>query len=392
MNTSHSLAAGRMLKVLHVQKATGIGGSEQHLAALLGRLDRARFAPFMLVLEDPARPCPDFLALLERQGIPHGVMLIRRDVDPRLVWRLARYFRRERPDIVHTHLIHADLLAIPAARLARVPAVVSTKHGANPFRRGVVGRLDGAVSHLARRVIVISDYLRTFYRDVEGIPEERITRIHYGLEPSPLPGDGISVRAELGVPPDALVVGVVARLQEGKGHADLLAAFPKVRAQIPQARLLLVGEGPLRPPLEAQAARLGLEGAVTFTGFRADVDRLLTALDLFVLPSLSEGFGLAILEAMRAARPVVATAVAAIPEIVVPDETGLLVPPADADALAAAMITLLRAPGRRTAMGRAGRARALSEFGVEKMVEATAAVYARVAPAHAPAQARGDRA
>jgi glycosyltransferase involved in cell wall biosynthesis len=358
-----------------MQKATGIGGSEHHLLTLLSRLDHSRFSPYLLVLEDPARPCPGFLAKIAGASIPHGVVPIARHIDPALPARLVARFRRWRPDIVHTHLLHADLFGIPAARLARVPAVVSTKHNDDPFRHGVVGKVDWALSRMADRVIVISDHLRRFYRDVEGLPAEKLTRIHYGLEADGVPADGAAVRREFRLAPEAPLAGVVARLEEQKGHRYLLEAFVRVRAAVPGARLLIVGLGPLRPALERQAATLGLADAVIFTGFRDDVDRIMAALDLFVLPSLWEGFGLVLLEAMRAGKAIVATAVSAIPEIVADGHTGVLVPPSDADALAAAIVRLLRSPELRGMMGRAGRERLQAEFGVERMVEQTSEIY-----------------
>ncbi len=368
------------LRVLHLQKVTGIGGSEHHLLTLLGRLDPSRFTTQMLVLEDPARPAAAFLAKIGRAAIPHEVVSIFRHVDPGLALRLIGRFRRWQPDIVHTHLLHADLFGIPAARLARVPGVVSTKHNDDPFRRGVVGRADAALARLADRVIVISDHLGRFYRDVEGISAGKLTRIHYGLDADGVPVDGSAVRREFGIG-EAPLAGVVARLEEQKGHRDLLEAFVRVRAEIPGARLLLAGSGPQDAALRAQAAALGLGDAVIFAGFRDDVDQVMAALDLVVLPSLWEGFGLVLLEAMRAGRAIVATSVSAIPEIVADGQTGLLVPPRDAGALTAAVAALLRDPRRRAAMGAAGKARLRAAFSVEAMIQATQEVYQSVASA-----------
>lgn len=368
------------LRVMHLQKATGIGGSEHHLLTLLTRLDPILVSPYLLVLQDPAHPAQAFLAKVTRAALPHGVAPIGGDLDPVLPFRLARRFRRWRPDIVHTHLLHADLYGIPAARVAGVPGVVSTKHNDDPFRAGVVGRADAALARLADRVIVISDHLARFYRNVEGIPAGKLTRIHYGLDANAETPDGSVVRREFSIG-DAPLAGVVARLEEQKGHRYLLDAFVNVRAEIPRARLLLAGSGPQDAALRAQAAALGLGEAVIFAGFRDDVDRVMAALDLFVLPSLWEGFGLVLLEAMRAGRAIVATSVSAIPEIVADEETGLLVPPRDAGALAEAVVSLLRDPGRRAVMGAAGRARLQSAFSVAAMVEATVEIYRDIARA-----------
>ena len=368
------------LRVMHLQKATGIGGSEHHLLTLLTRLDPARVSPYLLVLEEAAHPAQSFLTKIAQADLPHGIAPIGGDLDPTLLFRLAGRFRRWRPDIVHTHLLHADLHGIPAARLAGVPGVVSTKHNDDPFRAGVVGRVDAAMARWADRVIVISDHLGRFYRSVEGIPAAKLTRIHYGLEANGEVPDGSSVRREFGIG-DAPLAGVVARLEEQKGHRYLLDAFPTIRAQVPGARLLVAGSGPQEATLRGQVTALGLGEAVIFAGFRDDVARVMSALDLFVLPSLWEGFGLVLLEAMRAGRAIVATTVSAIPEIVAAGESGLLVPPRDAGALAGAVVSLLRDPGRRAAMGAAGRTRLQSAFSVGAMVEATTEVYLAVARA-----------
>ncbi|HEV8338512.1 MAG TPA: glycosyltransferase [bacterium] len=367
------------LRVVHVQKATGIGGSEHHLLTLLTRFDREEVTPHLLVLEDSAHPARTFLAKIVRVGLSHEVVPISGHLDPLLPLRLVRTFRRWRPDVVHTHLLHADLYAIPAARLAGVGAVVSTKHGGDPFRRGVVGRADAAIARLADRVIVISDHLKGFYSDVEGIPAGKLIRIYYGLDDHGPPVDPTAVRREFAIDEGIPLAGAVARLEEAKGHRHLLAAFARLRTELPAARLLLAGSGLQERALRAQSAALGLDEAVIFAGFRDDVDRVMASLDLVVVPSLWEGFGLVLLEAMRAGRAVVATAVSAIPEVLVDGVTGLLVSPGDEAALAAAMASLLRDPPRRAAMGAAGRARLHAAFSVEAMVRSTVEVYREVA-------------
>jgi len=170
----------------------------------------------------------------------------------------------------------------------------------------------------------------------------------------------------------------VGRLTEQKGHTYLLDAFAQVMRVLPAARLLVIGDGELRPTLERRATRLGLHGSVIFTGRREDVPRLMMALDVLALPSLWEGFGLVLLEAMAAGKPIVASRVSAIPEIVADGETGLLVPPRDVKALAQALLALLHDPQRATEMGRRGRLRLEQEFTVERMVSQTEAAYEKV--------------
>jgi glycosyltransferase involved in cell wall biosynthesis len=171
------------------------------------------------------------------------------------------------------------------------------------------------------------------------------------------------------------LLGLVARLHRQKGLGDLLAAVAWVRERVPDVRLLLIGEGELRDELEAQARALGLSGAVIFAGIRTDVAEIVAALDIFVLPSLWEGTSNAVLEAMAAGLPIVATAVGGTPEVVVDGVTGLLVPPRDPSALAGALVTLLQDADLRHRMGRAGRERVKQYFSLERMVRRTEALY-----------------
>jgi glycosyltransferase involved in cell wall biosynthesis len=190
------------------------------------------------------------------------------------------------------------------------------------------------------------------------------------------PADGREdVRRALGIDPGAPLVGVVGRLEPQKGHAYLLEAWADVRRAAPGARLLVVGDGSLRADLEARALAPALRGSVVFTGFRADVPRVLATLDVLTLPSLYEGMPLTAIEASAMALPVVATAVDGTPEVVRDGETGCLVPPADPPALAHALRALLADPARARSMGRAGRAHVLARFDLDAQVEATARVY-----------------
>ncbi|MDY7042159.1 MAG: glycosyltransferase, partial [Chloroflexota bacterium] len=336
------------MKVCHIFKITGVSGSENHLLTLASHLDRDRYRLTFCLLVERGPDLSAYIAALEAGGVEVVRFPIRADLDPLLLWRLGRFLSARRPDIVHTHLIHGDLYGTLAARLAGVPYVVSTKHNDDVFRRNrLYAWLSRRAARKQDRIIVISDNLARFSVEVEGLDVDKITRIHYGLDGATFRArvhdvDVGGVRAELRVPIDEPLVGIVARLDQQKGHTYLLRAWPQVIAALPEARLLVVGDGPLRTALQHQARDLGLEGSVIFAGRREDVPRIMAALDVMTLPSLWEGFGLVLLEAMAVARPIVASRVSAIPEIVADGETGLLVPPRDAEALAAALIELLR--------------------------------------------------
>lgn len=359
------------------------GGVEEVVLALLQRLDRSEFR---LALAAPP-PLLDALAP-DLAGVPVDTLGVaaeswgRRDE----IARLAAFIRRLRPDVVNPHLFRSTLVAAPVARWCGARSVVETYHGREGWRRGPVrGRFlpDRLIARLLDGVIAVSEAARDFLIAAKGYPPGRVVVVPNGRDLSVYgPGEGREpVRRALGLDAAAPVVGVVGRLEAQKGHTYLLDAWPDVRRDFPGARLLVVGDGALRAELEARALGPGLHGSVTFTGFRADVPRVLAALDVLVLPSLYEGMPLTVIEASAMGLPVVATAVDGTPEVVRDGETGRLVPPARPAALADALRALLADPARARAMGRAGRAHVLARFDLDTQVEATARVYRRVAGA-----------
>jgi glycosyltransferase involved in cell wall biosynthesis len=241
------------------------------------------------------------------------------------------------------------------------------------------------LGRLPRRTIVLSDHVGSFIQAHGRIPREAITRIYYGLDPAPFFASEVkearaSVRKSLGLAPEEVVFLCVARFAPQKDHATLLKAFARARSaeRGGALRLLLVGDDPFgsrRAGAEALSEKLGLSDKVVFTGIRRDVPQLLAASDAFVMPSLWEGLGLVFLEAMAAGLPILATRVSAVPEVVLDGESGVLVPPADPEALARGMLDLSADPKLRARMGRAGEARVRELFGLEAMVERTIAVY-----------------
>lgn len=371
------------MRVVHAIKATRIAGAENHLLTLLPGLRQRGIDAQLLLLTQADAPADDFAAALAAAAVPVERIPIAHHADVRTATRLRDSLRLSAPAILHTHLIHADLYGAIGARLARVPHLITSRHNDDPFRRRWAFRLlSRALWRQTRAGIAISESIRRFCIAVEGARPDAVTTIHYGLPAAPapdVPAARAAVRALIGAPAEAPVIGFVGRLIAQKGVSDAVAAFALLAERHPAARLLIIGDGPLRASLEAQAAAVGLGARVHFAGWRADAAALMPGFDMFVMPSLWEGFGLVLLEAMAAAVPVVAAQVSAIPEIVVDGETGLLVPPNAPADLATALEVLLNDQPLRRHFGLVGQERGETHFGAARMIDAAAALYRRVA-------------
>jgi glycosyltransferase involved in cell wall biosynthesis len=359
------------MKVLHLHKLTGVSGSERHLLTLLPALRERGVDVSFLGLDVPGTDAARFHDELDLAGVPGTSVRCGADASPRMARDVTRAIRALRPDLVHTHLVHADVYGTLAALLARRP-VVSTRHNDDRYLLGPFRYVDRAVASRSARVIAISDSVRTFLEQA-GHDRSKLVTIHYGLdEPPSAPSTRTPEQA--GVPPDAPLLVAVGRLIEQKDHATLLRAFATVRATSPAVRLAILGSGPLEGRLRALARELGADDALLLPGATPPRDWLARA-DVFVHTSRWEGFGIVLLEAMLARLPVVATRASAVPEVVADGETGLLADPGDDAAVAAAVNALLADPGRRRALGEAGLHRARTQFSVARMAERTHAVY-----------------
>jgi len=351
------------VKIVHVHRIGGIGGSERHLLTLLPALaERGVEVSFLGLDHTGAAPEP-FYEALGAAGIPFERLPSKRDVSPALPFRIARAVFGRSPDLVHTHLVHADVYGalVPGTRL------VSTKHNDDPFRVTPAFRsLEGLLARRASRLIAISESLRRFTVEQVGLPQEKVEVVRYGLDELPSPW---GENPALGLPEGARVLLCVGRLVPQKGVDVAVRALPAIRAAHPEAVLVVLGEGPQRVELAGEGVYL--------PGRVGDVAAWYRRAELVVHPVRWEGFGLALLEAMLAAKAVVASSVSSAPEIVAGGETGLLVPPDDPERLGEAVSSLLADPARAEALGRAGLERARSAFSVARMAEETIAVYER---------------
>jgi glycosyltransferase involved in cell wall biosynthesis len=350
-------AAQTAVKVLHVHRIGGIGGSERHLLTLLPALAERGVDVRFLGLDDTSRaPDPFYDAL----AVPFVRVPAPRDIDPRLALRVRRETRTA--DLVHTHLVHADVYGALGAR-----RLVSTKHNDDPFRTGAFRFIERALARRASRVVAITEALARFQIERVGLPAEKVEVIHYGLDELPAAW-GSNPADDVG--PDARVLLAVCRLEPQKGLDIAVRALPDIRARHPKAELVVLGEGPQRSELERLSGELQVP--VHLLGRVPDVAAWLRRAEVLVHPARWEGFGLALLEGMLASKPVVATNVSSIPEIVVNGETGLLVAADDESAFADAVTRVLNDPG---SYGELGHKRAQSQFSIASMSDRTLALY-----------------
>ncbi len=372
------------MRIAHVIKVTRISGAERHLLFLLDGLRQRGLDARLIILVERDEPMREMMEAAKARGIPVQSMPIGRDYDLPLLWRLRRALRHIKPEIVHTHLIHADLYGCVSAKLAGVGAVVSSRHLDDAFRyRARWRRVNRRLWRMIDAGIAISAAMKQFALTIEAAPAPKVSVVLYGMEFKWLSDEDIDaarlrLRAELKMAADAQLLGMACRLVEQKGIPYALEAMRRIRSDFPRAHLVIAGDGEQASELRRLASRLGIADRVHWLGWRADAADLMAALDVFLLPSLREGFGLVLLEAMSRRLPIVASHVGAIPEIVIDGETGILVEPRNVDELAKAMTRLLNDRALRKYMGLLGAARLEEHFSVERMVDGTVAVYEQV--------------
>lgn len=376
--TRPSSSHGAPIRLLYFLNSPGVpGGVEEHVAELALRLPEDRFAVTVVC----PRSCRAFFEPVARSGRRIVALDLYR---PTHVWAMARLvqmLRAEAIEIVHSHQFRATMYAAPLARLAGVPVVVETPHLREAWRRGWLKRsylIDRLVYTAVDRFIAVSRANERHLIEAKRCRGDRIVQIYNGRDLSVFSPDGgarARTRASLGVAADELLIAHVGRLAEQKGHRYLLEAFVSVRQKVSRARMVFVGDGELRTDLERVVRERGWDTEVLFTGYQSEPRDFLAAADIVVLPSLYEGLPLVAVEAGAMGRPMVATAVDGNPEVIVNGVTGLLVPPADPERLAAALIELAADPDRRERMGAKAREFVVQRFSIEQHVARHAAFY-----------------
>lgn len=369
------------MRVVHLIKAKQIGGAERHLLMLLPALIERGVDVHLLVITEPDTPMDDLFAGAEERKIPAESIVVKSNIDALIIKRIRDRLLDLKPDILHTHLIHADTYGLAAGKLAGVPNIITSRHNDDDFRsKRVVKWASGVMWSGFKACIAISDAIKKFAIEVENCPAEKVYTVKYGIEHEALSqakfdAARAKILAEFALPDNAHLLGMACRLVEQKGLPYALQALAKIHAEYPDAHLLIAGDGDLMHELIHLAAQLEITDNVHFPGWRSDVPDLMAAFDIFLMPSLWEGFGLVVLEAMSKRRPVIASAVTALPEVVEHGQTGLLIPPEDSDALADAIKTLLSDRSLRVHMGMVGEDRVEQHFTVARMADETLAVY-----------------
>lgn len=354
---------------IHVDtQRTWRGGQRQVLLTVLGLRERGHRTVLV------AHPEGELAA---RAAEGHDLIRLapRAEVDLHAGWKLSRIIKDLRPDIVHAHDPHAVALAALALSFltsGKCPRLVASRRVAfhlktNAFSRWKYHQVDCFVAASnAIRDMLIGD----------GVDPDRTTTVYEGIDLHRVQVEpAANIHAEFWLPTHAPIVGAVAALTQEKGHKYLIDAAALVVRDVPDARFVILGEGDLRQTLERQVKELHLDKHVVLPGFRADILSFIKSFDIFVMSSLFEGLGTSLLDAMALSKPAVASDTGGIPEVVSHGETGLLVPPRDARELAAAIVNLLKDPGRRERMGRAGLERVKRLFSADTMVERTLGVY-----------------
>jgi glycosyltransferase involved in cell wall biosynthesis len=374
--TTTPAGTGDRVRVLHVITHLDQGGATDNTLLTVAGLDRSRYRVDLAAgpgdLEAKARAAADRLFLL-----PGLARALGRPADLRAaaaLWRLAAGY-----DIVHTHTAKAGVLGRFAARARKVPAVVHTIHAFPvypgmtwPVRRALLA-VERLAARCADRIIAVCDANAREAQALGIATPEQLAVVVSGVPTAALvAGDRARGRAVLGLPEGAPVVGTVTRFMEQKAPLDFVAAARRIVAAEPAAHVLVVGDGPLRAEVERAAAG---EPRIHLLGFRDDVPDLLAASDVLAFSSRWEGLGRALTEAVLAARPVVATAVNGVPDLVVDGATGHLVPPGRPDLLAERTLAVLGLPDRGAPLGAAGAARIAGRFDVSSMVAGIEALY-----------------
>ena len=370
------------INILFVTASPGhvFGGGKQAFYNLIRRLDRRRFNPLVATT-----PTGRYAEMLRAEEIKLFPLSVHNRFDLRTPYHLARIVRENAVTILHSHGGgRADFFIYLASKLVNIPVKITTVANlverwfdVHPIQLSVYKKIQRKAEKAFDHFICVSDYLADHLMRQHGLDRTKINTIYNGVDLNYF--DEVpnypNVKNEFLQRGEQILIGAVGRLVPEKGLKYLLAAIPNVLKRFSEARLLLVGDGPLRTDLERIVTDLDLTGKVTFVGFRSDMREILSALDILVLPSLLEGFPMIILEAMAMATPIVASDIPGIREQLIDGKSGILVPTKDSNTLASAIIRMLEDKQAARRIGLEARKTVDEKFSIEKMVAETESLY-----------------
>jgi glycosyltransferase involved in cell wall biosynthesis len=369
--------SNKKISILLVIDGLEFGGGERGFLQLASELkDRYR-------IYFAAMPGGKLERELHRLGIKFYPLEMSRRLSLKPINQINRIIRMNKIDMVHSQGARADFFSRVAGRFAGIPYILSTIQmpvegfDVGPLRKIVYRFMDQLSGRFVKRFIVVSDSLRMTLIEGRGIPAQRVVQIYNGIELDQYQPDlnETGFRNNWGIPPGATIVGAIGRMVWQKGFQFLIKAIPEIVELNPNARFLLVGDGPLRSHLENLARELDVHDRVIFTGFLSDIQNLLSAIDVLVVPSLLEGFPMITLEGMATAKPIVATQIQGIIEQISDGVEGILVPPNNPRAITGAVLRLMNDEELSSKLAAAARRKVESYFSVERMVRETEKVY-----------------
>ncbi len=378
------------IRIAHVLEATA-GGTRQYLMDLCLGLPADRFAQTAVVSSERSEAFRTDIQSLRQAGVTVHEVPMTREISPRADWRalglLRRYFRANPFDIIHCHSSKAGMLGRYAAWLARSRAVrIYSPHAfafqmdASPRKQRIYRFLEWCAGRITNLLICTTDSERELAVKARLVRPGRALVVRTGVEVRQFhpTAEAVGLREELGISPKHRLVGAVGALVPQKGQRYLIEAAAQVLAEMPHTTFVIAGEGELHEELQAQVDALGLGRRFRLLGQRGDVPRILSSLDLFVMPSLWEGLPYALLEAMATGVPVVATDIPGLVDLVQPGQTGWLAQPYSSDHLAEMVTAALRSTGPSSLMAQTARQRILSDYTREHMLQQLGAIYERV--------------
>jgi len=370
------------IKIAYVLRTEVRAGVEEHVLSLIKNINPRRFKTYIVAPPELIKAFGDDLDSTKATILP---LRIRSLLDLKSMIAFFRFLRQEEIDIVNTHMFFTSLHFSPIAKLAGIPVLLETSHGVEKWRlgKGFIKRhsfiLDRTLSILQTKILAVSQACKRDLIKIKKINPAKIRVVQNGRDFktfSPIPVTELQqLRRQFSLKPDDYVFGIQARLDFQKGHKYLFNAVRSLANQRKDFKVLVVGDGILREELQKQVANLNIQDHIIFAGFQTNIPRFLGIMDVKVLPSLYEGLPLGVIEALAMEKPVIATAVDGTPEVLTHNETGLLVPPKDSEALCKAMMFALDHKEKMREMGKKGRLFVLKHFTLERQIQETERLY-----------------